>query len=310
MTKKFISLLIYLFLGCSTLYTEIPPGFKATLWDSQSGEVTILDSGRYSLLFSPTKRLELYDVRWQVYKEDHVEVITQDDLHIDVVASIIIRPFPDKIKELNSEIGKNYYNTIVKSEFRTAIRNVLSSYPYVQIAKKSPDIEKDIIDVVSSKVKTKYIEVYDVNFDDINLSKEIVAKIEEKLKRQQEAEAMKFIKRKVEEEAEIAKIQATKEAEAEFIKAQNEEKISKLKATREAENEIIKAKAKAKSQELLNSTLTPLHLKYKALESHYKAFESPNTKLVIVPIGKNGLPIYINPTDILLKEIELEKNHK
>jgi len=52
----------------------------------------------------------------------------------------------------------------------------------------------------------------------------------------------------------------------------------------------------------MNSTLTPLHLKYKALESHYKAFESPNTKLVIVPIGKNGLPIYINPTDILLKE--------
>ncbi|MCB1178512.1 MAG: prohibitin family protein, partial [Leptospiraceae bacterium] len=130
---KIISILILSFVGCSAWYTQIPSGYKGILEDSSASKVSVLDHGRYNIAFSPSKKIEIYDMKWQTYREDHVEVITQDDLHIDVVASIIIRPDTTKLKNLHQEIGKNYYNTIVKSEFRTAIRNVLSSYPYVQI---------------------------------------------------------------------------------------------------------------------------------------------------------------------------------
>ncbi|MCB1178521.1 MAG: hypothetical protein KDK36_13125, partial [Leptospiraceae bacterium] len=141
----------------------------------------------------------------------------------------------------------------------------------------------------------------------INLSKEIVAKIEEKLKRQQEAEAMKYVKRKAEEEAEIAKIQVRKEAESELIRAQNEEKINKMKTLREAEDEVIRAKARAQAQKLINSNLSKNYLQLKALESHYKAFESPNSKIIFIPVGKDGLPIYINPSDKMFSELPEKK---
>lgn len=289
---------------CATIYTEVPLGHKAILWDSANQKGEVLEPGRYSVAFSPSKRIDIYDTRWQSYKENNVEVITQDDLHIDIVASIIIRPDPTKIRELHAEVGSNYYKTIVQSEFRTAIRNILSAYPYVQIAKKSPDIERDITEAVSNKVRSKYIQVDDVNIDDINLSKDILAKIEEKLKRQQEAEAMKFIRRKAEEESEIAHIQAKKEAEIEFIRAENEDKIAKMRAKREVEEELIKAEARAKSQKMINSTISPNYLKLKTLEAHYKAFESPNAKIIYIPVGKNGLPIYISPIEKWLQEDE------
>lgn len=307
MKTLFIFLVIVL-VNCATLYTQVPLGHKAVLWDSATRQGEVLEPGRYNIAFAPSKRIDIYDLRWQSYKENHVEVITQDDLHIDVVASIIIRPDPTKIKELHSEVGSNYYKTIVQSEFRTAIRNILSAYPYVQIAKKSPDIERDITLAVASKVRSKYIQVDDVNIDDINLSKEILEKIEEKLKRQQEAEAMKFIKRKAEEESEIAKIQAKKEAETELIRAENEDKISKMKAKREAEEEILKAEARAKAQKMINSTISPNYLKLRTLESHYKAFESPNAKIIYIPVGKNGLPIYISPVEKWLQEDENKIN--
>lgn len=311
--KKSLILFLPLFTGCLT-FKEVPVGHKGVLLDSAASsekeKVTILDHGRYNLGISPYKTIELYDTRWQTFREDHVEVITQDDLHIDVVASIIIRPNPLQIRKLHTEIGKNYYTTIVKSEFRTAIRNVLSSYPYVQIAKKSPDIEREIVYIVRSKVVSKYIEVDDVNFDDVNLSKEIISKIEEKLKRQQEAEAMKYIKRKAEEEADIAHIQAKKEAESEFIRAENESKINKMKTLREAEDEVIRAEARAKAQKLINSNLSANYLKLKALESHYKAFESPNSKIIFIPVGKDGLPVYINPNDKMFTETNAEEKKK
>lgn len=110
--------------GCLT-FKEVPAGYKGVLLNSAASDdkdkVSILDHGRYNLGISPYKTIDLYDTRWQIFREDHVEVITQDDLHIDVVASIIIRPNPLQIRKLHTEIGKKYYTTIVKSEFRTAI---------------------------------------------------------------------------------------------------------------------------------------------------------------------------------------------
>ncbi len=304
----FLTLLILSLLNCASLYTDIPLGHKGILWDSANRKKETLEPGRYNIAFSPFKRIDIYDTRWQSYKENHVEVITQDDLHIDVVASIIIRPDPTKIQEIHSEVGSNYYKTIVQSEFRTAIRNILSAYPYIQIAKKSPDIERDITEAVANKVRSKYIQVDDVNIDDINLSREILEKIEEKLKRQQEAEAMKFIKRKAEEEAEISRIQAQKETETELIRAKNEDKIARMRAKREAEEELIKAEARAKSQKLINSTISENYLKLRTLEAHYKAFESPNAKVIYIPVGKNGLPIYISPIEKWLQEDEIKHN--
>ncbi|EMG02070.1 hypothetical protein LEP1GSC123_4381 [Leptospira borgpetersenii str. 200701203] len=53
---------------------------------------------------------------------------------------------------------------------------------------------------------------------------------------------------------------------------------------------MIRAEAQAKSQVIINDKLTTRYLQY-------KSFESPNSKLIFVPQGKDNLPIVVNPKE-------------
>ncbi|MBP7284176.1 MAG: prohibitin family protein [Leptospiraceae bacterium] len=258
---------------------------------SSPQNATVVSSG--SVWVGWQEELIRYSTRWETHIEK-VDVITQDDLHIDVVASIIMRPMSNKIVDVHLNIGKDYYPNIVKAEFRTAIRNIMTGYQMIMISKKSQTIEDEIKDLVSRKLANKYLEVSDVNIDDINLSPKILQAIEDKIARQQELETMHYDMKIAQRNEEIAKMKAKTESEVEIIRAEKEDQIAKIKVKTEAESDIIRATARAKAQKLVNHHLTPSYLKLKAIESHYKAFESPNSKIIVIPIGKDGLPAYIN----------------
>lgn len=280
----------------SNCVSVVKPEEAGLLWNSYTSE---LKSKNGTVWLNPlTEELFTYSTRWENHVEK-VDVITQDDLHIDVVASIIIRPVAGKIRQLHLEIGKDYYKNIVQAEFRTAIRNAMTGYQMIQISKKSPDIEEEVKQLVSKKLESKYLEVSDINIDDINLSNKILRAIEDKLTKQQELESMKYEQKIAERNEEIAKMKAKTEAETEIIRAEKDDKIAKMKAQTDADTVVIHATATSKAQKLINSELTPKYLKLKTLESHYKAFESPNTKIIFIPMGKDGFPAYINLNDRL-----------
>jgi regulator of protease activity HflC (stomatin/prohibitin superfamily) len=244
----------------------------------------------------PREDLIIYSTRWENHVEK-VDVSTQDDLHIDVEASIVMRPLKEKILDVHLNIGSDYYQRIVKAEFRTAIRNIMTGYPMIMISKKSQTIEDEIKELVSRKLANKFLEVSDVNIDDINLSPKIRQAIEDKIARQQELETMQYEMKIAQKNEEISKMKAKTETEVEIIRAEKEDTISKMKVKTEAESDIIRATARSKAQKLINAHLTPSYLKLKAIESHYKAFESPNSKIIFIPVGKDGLPAYININD-------------
>ncbi len=77
-----------------------------------------------------------FSTQWQSYKEK-VEVLTRDDLTIAVTADIIIRPKQNELYDLQMELGIDYYGKVVKPQFRTAIRNILSAYNMVSISKEN-----------------------------------------------------------------------------------------------------------------------------------------------------------------------------
>ena len=258
---------------------------------SSPGSSKIVDSGTVRVGYN--EELIIYSTRWENHVEK-VDVITQDDLHIDVVASIIVRPLKEKILDVHLNIGKDYYQKIVKAEFRTAIRNVMTGYQMIMISKKSQTIEDEIKDLVARKLSNKHLEVSDINIDDINLSPKILQAIEDKIARQQELETMHYDMKIAQRNEEIAKMKAKTESEVEIIRAEKEDQIAKIRVKTEAESDIIRATARSKAQKLVNAHLTPSYLKLKAIESHYKAFESPNSKIIFIPIGKDGLPAYVN----------------
>jgi regulator of protease activity HflC (stomatin/prohibitin superfamily) len=94
----------------------------------------------------------------------------------------------------------------------------------------------------------------------INLPNEIRKAIETKLTQEQEALAYKF---KLEKE------------------------------TAEAERKRIAAEGEARANKIINSSLTPELLKMRGIEATLKLAESPNSKVVVVGSGKDGLPLIL-----------------
>ena len=66
------------------------------------------------------------------------------------------------------------------------------------------------------------------------------------------------------------------------------------KERKEAERKIIEAQAKADANKILNASLTDKILKDKGIEATLELANSPNSKVVIVGSGKDGLPLILN----------------
>ncbi|MGV3664821.1 MAG: prohibitin family protein [Leptospira bouyouniensis] len=250
------------FVSCISI---ISPGEVGLMWRPYSTGLSQKPLESRVQTYMPWNSVYVYSVQWSSFQEK-VEVLTRDDLTITVTADIIIRPIQNEIYELEMEIGRDYYEKVVKPQFRTAIRNILSAYNMVSISKETPNVSAQIKKSLAEKLKYKHIEIDDVIVDDVEYSPSILKAIESKLTKQQEQEQMKF-------EINIAK----RDAEIQQIAAEG-----KAKAV------LIEAEAQAKAQRMISESLTPKYIQLKAMEN-------PNNKLIFVPNGKDGLPIIVNP---------------
>ncbi|WP_208730879.1 prohibitin family protein [Leptospira bouyouniensis] len=249
------------FVSCISI---ISPGEVGLMWRPYSTGLSQKPLESRVQTYMPWNSVYVYSVQWSSFQEK-VEVLTRDDLTITVTADIIIRPIQNEIYELEMEIGRDYYEKVVKPQFRTAIRNILSAYNMVSISKETPNVSAQIKKSLAEKLKYKHIEIDDVIVDDVEYSPSILKAIESKLTKQQEQEQMKF-------EINIAK----RDAEIQQIAAEG-----KAKAV------LIEAEAQAKAQRMISESLTPKYIQLKAMEN-------PNNKLIFVPNGKDGLPIIVN----------------
>ena len=245
-------------------YVVVNSGEIGLLRDGKTGQIskTTLPAGRHEV--GVRDDLIIYPIQWKNFTE-RLEVITKDDLTVEVIATITLRPIPEQIYSLHADIGPDYYNRIVKQDFRAAIKNTFKEYPMTQISKNSEKIDTEIQNAVNQKLGTKYLELRDINIDDINYNKQIMEAIQLKLMKEQESEAMKY----------------------ELSKEKKKNEIERLNAQRDAEITIIKAKADAEALRLVNSQITTKYIQLKAMEN-------PNNKVIYLPIGRDGLPVLLN----------------
>jgi regulator of protease activity HflC (stomatin/prohibitin superfamily) len=82
------------------------------------------------------------------------------------------------------------------------------------------------------------------------------------------------------------------------VKQEIEQKDFEMEiAEKEAEIQRIRARGQRDAQQIIDSGLTTLYLQYKALDVQDKLSKSENAKFFFVPVGRDGLPIIIDTND-------------
>jgi len=258
--------------GCGTSVGTGQLGVKYLALKKPALQKDIKREGFYWQL--PWNGIVRYDVTWQS-KTEPVEVLTADDLHVTTRVTVTFRPDPGRIHELATQIGRSYYEDVIRPPFVTTTRAEFSRHTHNDLAKDSPMIERQVLEKVREAIAGKPLLVDRVSVDHIEYDPTLTRAISAKLATQQAVEQKKFEVELAERDAEIARTQAKGQADAIRIRAEGE-----------AQSIVLKGDAQAKAQAAISKTLSPGYLQY-------KAFDNPATRYYFVPTGKNGMPLIL-----------------
>lgn len=262
--------------GCAALGTKIDPGqrgLKYIILDEPALRSESLPEGFYFQW--PWNDMIAYDVTWRS-RSEKVDVLTSDDLHVPITATVTFRARPSEIHKVHTTIGPAYYEDVIRPAFMTLVRSQFSKYPHNDLAERSPLAELEILDSLRKKILLHPIDVAAISVRHIRFDATVTNSISTKLVKEQESQQKRFELKIAEQDAEIARIVAKGLGDAIQIRAEGE-----------AQAMIIKGKAQAEAQDAIAKTLTGQYIQY-------KAFDNDSTTYYFVPIGKNGMPVIVN----------------
>ena len=211
-------------------------------------------------IVAPWNKVFVYEVRRQEIFEK-MKVLSSNGLDIQLDASAWYMPDASNLGKLHQEIGENYLQRILLPTIRSAARSVVGRYTPEQLYSSKRDaIQKEIFEETKKIVSNQYIILDEVLVRDVTLPPTIKDAIERKLKQEQESLEYEF---RLE------------------------------KAEKEAQRQRIEAQGKADANRILSASLTDKILQDKGIEATLKLSQSPNSKVVVVGSGDDGLPIIL-----------------
>lgn len=239
----------------------VKPGHQAMRWKPYGKGLITEKVYKDGVVWNwPWNGMVKYSTQWQTYNEE-VAILTEDELHINLTVSVTLRPIESELPELELEVGQDYYNKVVRPEFISLTRNVFSNYEYSVVSPRSPEIEAKIFERLVVGAKGKHLEFDNVTVEHIIYPEVVTSAVNRKLAVEQDIEQKDY-------EIEIAE--------------------------KEAEIQRILARGQRDAQQIIDAELTNRYLQYKALEVQDKLSTSPNAKFYFIPMGEDGLPIIVD----------------
>ncbi|UII30580.1 prohibitin family protein [Fulvivirga ulvae] len=209
---------------------------------------------------APWNNLHVYEVREKSI-EEKMDVLDKNGLSINVDVTLRFHPIYDQIGHLHENFGVSYINTLVIPEVRSAVRQVMGRFSAEEIySTKRGEVESMIKTETEKSLNENNCEMRALLIRSINLPEQIRLAIENKLKQEQEALAYQF-------------------------------RLDKEKS--EAERKRIAAEGEAVANKIINNSLTPELLKMRGIEATLELAKSPNSKVVVVGSGKDGMPLIL-----------------
>ena len=213
-----------------------------------------------NLVFPFTKVVKM-SVQTQALAEV-AETPSREGLIISLDVSLLYKIDPAKAAEIYKTVGKSYPEVIVDPQLRSAIREITASYDAKSLYSSERDkMATEITKLFSKMTSERGIITEQVLLRKVGLPPVVANAIQEKLKREQEAEQMKFVLQKEQQEAERKRIEAQGISDFQKVVAQG---------------------------------LSGQILEWKGFEATEKLASSPNTKIVIIGNPKSGLPVILS----------------
>jgi len=245
----------------SQMFYVIRPGVRAVIFRKFStglDKERIYEPGFH--IIAPWNDLIKYDVR-EKKSEETMDVLDKGGLSINVDITVIFNPLHSRIGHLHENIGEDYVTVMVIPNVRSTVRAVTGRYSAEEIySTKRAEVEKAIIEETRRALQAKNIEMKDLLIRSIALPEKIKAAIETKLQQQQEALAYQF-------------------------RLEREES--------EATRKRIEAQGIADYNKIISASLTDRILKQKGIDATIELANSPNSKIVVIGSGDDGMPLIL-----------------
>lgn len=239
----------------------IGPGEGGVLFQRfGDGIVTDRTYGEGFHIVAPWNDMLVHKVRQQSIA-DEMNVLSVNGLEVKVNGTIWYEPEYKNLGFLIKTKGEEYVRELLAPAINAAARSVVGRYTPEQLYSSKRDvIEQEILDVITNELDGQYLTVKRVLVEDVKLPPTIKEAIERKLKQEQESLEYEF---------------------------------RLVTADKEAQKQRIEAQGKADANKILSASLTDKILRDKGIEATLELSKSPNSKVVVVGSGKDGLPLIL-----------------
>ncbi len=212
-------------------------------------------------IIAPWNKVYIYNVKQQEFFEGNMQVLSSNGLEISLDVSVLYQPIYNELGLLHQTKGENYVNIVLIPQIRAVARSVVGRYTPEQLYSTKRDaIQNEIYEETQKVVENQHIQLNAVLVRDVSLPLAIKEGIERKLIQEQEALEYEF-------------------------------RIEKAK--QEAEKQRIDAEGKAAANRILSASITNMILKEKGIEATKSLATSPNSKIIVIGSGEDGMPIIL-----------------
>jgi regulator of protease activity HflC (stomatin/prohibitin superfamily) len=209
---------------------------------------------------APWNDVYVYKVN-EMSSDENMDVLDKNGLSIHVDITVRFFPVPNKIGFIHEQFTKDYVNALVIPEVRSTVRQVMGRYTAEEIySTKRAEVESAIKNETEKILNQNNVNATAVLIRSIALPEQIKQAIENKLQQEQEALAYQF-------------------------------RLDKEKS--EAERKRIAAEGESRANNIINNSLSDKLLKMRGIEATLELSKSPNSKIIVVGSGKDGMPLIL-----------------
>lgn len=276
------------FVIAPNVFVNVPSGHVGLLWKRFRGGTQIeprqlKEEGLRVLL--PWDRLFLYNLRLQS-TTDTYNAISKDGVLLKATINIRFRLKHDAIPQLHQAVGPNYLSNLVRPEIGNRMREIIAEYTAEEVySTKRQEIQNRIRlhteamlgqrMMVRREEESEYGEHYRVSLEDmINLYDTLILGLE------LPTPVVAAINRKVEQYYLVQEY---------GFRVEREKK--------ESERKQIEANGIRAFQQTVTQGISDSYVRWRGIEATLQLAQSPNTKIVIIGSGKDGLPVILGNVD-------------